>query len=93
MASNNSTTCILQLADTINTSVAKIQEVLASKNLPSPSFDEDAPSSLSREVADAQSAVLDVTAELRDLLTVEPTTLIHDYGGVYNSMENILFQV
>ncbi|KUI71081.1 6-hydroxytryprostatin B O-methyltransferase [Cytospora mali] len=42
---------------------------MTSKNLPSPSFDEDAPSSLPREVADAQSTVLDATAELRDLLT------------------------
>lgn len=81
MTSNQSTSRILQLADTITTSVAKIQEVLTAKNLPSPSFDEDGPQLLPQEVSDAQDAVLDATAELRDLLT-EPMTLIHGHGAV-----------
>lgn len=72
---------IVQLADTIAASVAKIQEVLTAKNLPSPSFDEDAAPTLPVEVAEAQDAVLDATAELRDLL-MEPMISIHGHGGV-----------
>ncbi|ROW02484.1 hypothetical protein VMCG_06063 [Cytospora schulzeri] len=86
MASNTSTTRILQLAETISTSVARIQEVLTSKDLPSPSFKEDALSSLPREATDAQNAVLDATAELRDLLIMDPMLLIHGHGGHNNSL-------
>ncbi|KAG8169256.1 hypothetical protein KVR01_000001 [Diaporthe batatas] len=85
MASSGSNTRIQQLAETISASVAKIQAGLAAKNLPSPSFDENAPPSLPLELSDAQDAVLDATAELRDLL-MEPMTLIHGHGGHNNSL-------
>lgn len=76
-----STPRIQQLADTIAASVAKIQEVLTAKNLPTPSFDENAPLTLPLELAEAQDAVLDATAELQDLLQ-ESMISIHGHGGV-----------
>lgn len=84
MASTESNTRIHQLAEIISNSVAKIQAGMSAKNLPSPSFDEDAPPSLPLELGDAQDAVLDATAELRDLL-MEPMILIHGHGGVGSS--------
>lgn len=68
---------IIQLAATINHSVAKIQEVLNAQGMPLPSFDENAsPLPLPLDVAEAQNAVIDATAELHDLLT-EPLNIIH----------------
>lgn len=81
MMSNQSNTRIQQLAEIISASVNRIQASLTEQNLPTPSFDEDAPSTLPLELSGAQDAVLDATAELRDLLT-EPMTLIHSHGGV-----------
>ena len=66
---------LVQLAATINTSIAKIQAVLDSLGGPSPSFAEDAPP-LPPGISEARDAVLDATAELHDLLT-EPLTMIH----------------
>ncbi|THV44382.1 hypothetical protein BGAL_0657g00010 [Botrytis galanthina] len=80
-----STPRIQQLADTIAASVAKIQEVLTAKNLPTPSFDENAPLTLPLELAEAQDAVLDATAELQDLLQ-ESMISIHGHGGHNNSL-------
>ncbi|KAH8646476.1 S-adenosyl-L-methionine-dependent methyltransferase [Tricladium varicosporioides] len=85
MSSNQLTPRILELAGTITASVAKIQQVLTEKGLPSPSFDEDAMQSLPLEASDAQDAVLDATAELYDLL-MEPMGLIHGHGGHNNSL-------
>lgn len=72
---------ILQLAEIISASVAKIQEGLTAKSLPTPSFDENAPPTLPLELVDVQDAVLDATAELQDLL-MEPMLSIHGHGGV-----------
>lgn len=67
---------IVELADTIQKSVAELQNVLDSKGLPAPSFDEDAsPDPLPSEAQKAQDAVLDATAELHDIL-LEPTALV-----------------
>ena len=73
---------IQQLADTINTSGAKIQETLTTKGLPSPSFEENNPKYLPLEVSEAQDAAIDAATELRDLLT-EPMLLIHGTGAVF----------
>lgn len=81
MTFNQSNTRIQQLAEIISASVNKIQASLTAQNLPTPSFDEDAPPTLPLELSNAQDAVLDATAELRDLLTA-PMTLIHSHGGV-----------
>jgi hypothetical protein len=80
MAANTSTPRIVELANTISAFVSQIQEALSAQNL-SVSFDEDAPASLPLELSDAKDAVLDATAELRDLL-LEPMNLIHGQGGV-----------
>jgi hypothetical protein len=66
---------IIQLATTISLSVAKIQAILDNQGAPSPSFDEHAPP-LPVDIAEAQDAVLDATAELHDLFT-EPLNIIH----------------
>jgi hypothetical protein len=85
MASNKSSPRIAELANTIAASVAKLQEVLSAKNLPFPSFNEDAPSSFPLEASDARDAVLDATSELHDLL-MEPMILIQGLGGHNNSL-------
>ena len=72
---------IEQLVATIGNSVAKLQEILSSKGLPPPSFDENAQFALPEEVIDYQDNILDATAELHDLL-LEPLNLIHRHGGV-----------
>jgi hypothetical protein len=67
---------IVELADTIQKSVAELDNMLKSKGLPAPSFDEDAsPDPLPSEAQKAQDAVLDATAELHDIL-LEPTALV-----------------
>lgn len=72
---------ILQLANTISTSVRKIEQVLFAKSISPPSFDEDASFNIPLELATDHDAVLDATAELHDLL-LEPLNLIHRHGGV-----------
>ncbi|KAF4633293.1 hypothetical protein G7Y89_g4831 [Cudoniella acicularis] len=85
MATNTSIPRIVHLAAIIGDSVTKIHEVLSAQNVPTPSFDEDTPTSLPKEVSDAQDAVLDATAELFDLL-LEPLTLVYKYHGHNNSV-------
>ncbi|KAJ4403640.1 hypothetical protein N0V82_010617 [Gnomoniopsis sp. IMI 355080] len=75
MPAAKTTPRIVELAAVISKSVAELQTVLESKGVPSPSFDEDAPTRLPDECNQAQDAVLDATKELYDLL-LEPTTLI-----------------
>lgn len=66
---------LIQLATTIKDSVLKIQEILDTLGVLSPSFDENAPP-LPVQIGEAQDIVLGATAELHDLLT-EPTNMIH----------------
>ncbi|GAP82382.1 putative sterigmatocystin 8-O-methyltransferase [Rosellinia necatrix] len=77
---------IIQLARTISISVSKIDAVLASRGLPSPSFDEDAPMDyFPSEVHRTRDTLVDATAELHDLL-LEPLQLIKEHGGSNNSL-------
>ncbi|KAI1807228.1 S-adenosyl-L-methionine-dependent methyltransferase [Daldinia bambusicola] len=85
MASKESLSRIMQLANTIVASVRNIEEVLSAKGIPSPSFDEDAAFNLPPEIATDHDAVLDATAELHDLF-LEPLNLIHRHGGYNNSL-------
>ncbi|KAI1379802.1 sterigmatocystin 8-O-methyltransferase [Hypoxylon crocopeplum] len=86
MASHVLNPHIIQLAQTISTSVAKIDAALGANGLPSPSFDEDAPVGyLPPEILGAQDAVLDATTELHDLL-LEPLHLIKKHSGSNNSV-------
>jgi hypothetical protein len=66
---------IVELAAIVSKSVGELQTTLDSRGIPSPSFDEDAPTRLPDECNKAQDAVLDAAKELYDLL-LEPTTLI-----------------
>jgi hypothetical protein len=81
MASKESLSRIIQLANTISASASKIEEVLSAKGIASPSFDEDASFNIPLELNTDHDAVLDATAELHDLL-LEPLNLIHRHGGV-----------
>ncbi|KAI1089145.1 sterigmatocystin 8-O-methyltransferase [Rostrohypoxylon terebratum] len=86
MASHTLDSRIIQLARTISTSVAKIDAALAANDLPSPSFDEDAPAGyLPPEILGVQDEVLDATTELHDLL-LEPLHLIKKHSGSNNSV-------
>lgn len=72
---------ILQLADTIHSSVANLHQILSSANAGFPSFHEDAQVSLPDEASDAQDAIFDATAELYDLL-LDPIGLVRKYASV-----------
>ncbi|PHH75739.1 hypothetical protein CDD82_4305 [Ophiocordyceps australis] len=85
MASKESRSRIVQLANNILTSVSKIDEFLSEKGIESPSFNEDASFDMPLEITPDQDIVIDATAELHDLL-VEPLTLIHKHGGHNNSV-------
>ncbi|KAK0716586.1 S-adenosyl-L-methionine-dependent methyltransferase [Apiosordaria backusii] len=71
---------ILELASSILSSVTIIHDALVAKQIPLPSFDEDAPERLPHELSDAGDAVLDATAELRDLLLC-PISLLHKHSS------------
>ncbi|KAI0421903.1 S-adenosyl-L-methionine-dependent methyltransferase [Xylaria grammica] len=76
---------IIELAAVISESVAKIQALYSSHNLPSPSFDvggEDVPR-LPREIQAVQEVVLDATSELQDLL-MDPSELLYNYAAHNN---------
>lgn len=87
MASKRSTPRIMELASTIMTSVTQLQKILSSLNITTPSFDEDAPTTLPHEASDIRDAVLDATSELYDLL-LDPLTLLHEKGAVCGVMNS-----
>lgn len=67
------TTTISELASIIATNTAKVDKYLSSNNLPSPSFDVDAPSTSlippeAEEIEAARAAVIDATTKLHRLM-------------------------
>lgn len=81
MSTDKGTPRILHLAATINESVKKLQDILSSQGVPSPSFDEDAPVPLPREVNDVRDVAIDAAAELYEIL-LEPMILLHKKAAV-----------
>jgi hypothetical protein len=81
MSAHKPTARIIELANAISASTAKIHEALAAKGIAQPSFDEDASYSVPSEISNHYDVVLDATAELHDLL-LEPLNLIHRHCGV-----------
>ncbi|KAI0192154.1 O-methyltransferase-domain-containing protein [Astrocystis sublimbata] len=77
MAPLKSTTRIAQLSLTISDTVAKLDEILQSQGLQTPSFSEDAPTSLPEEALAMQSVLLDATSELHDLLLFPMALMIN----------------
>lgn len=75
------TSRILELAAIISTSTATIQNYLATRHLPLPSFDPHATHPLPEELAEAQDAVLDATAELHDIM-MPAINALHSNGNV-----------
>ncbi|PCG94843.1 O-methyltransferase, family 2 [Penicillium occitanis (nom. inval.)] len=74
---------IVDLANLIQDSVAKLDQVFIDQNTPLPSFEEDAPASLPDEALELQRTVLDATDELHDLL-LDPLSLIYKNTTCYN---------
>lgn len=72
---------IVQLAEDISKSVAKLVEILSKYGSPAPSFNDDGPFFLPKEASNVQDIILDATAELHDLL-MEPLNLVYKQGGV-----------
>ncbi|KAI1141459.1 S-adenosyl-L-methionine-dependent methyltransferase [Hypoxylon sp. FL0543] len=83
--SPNANSRIVALAATISDSVAKLDEILSSQGLPSPSFGEDNPTSLPAEASHLQDAILDATAELHELL-LEPLPLLFKFSATNNNV-------
>ncbi|KAI0139844.1 S-adenosyl-L-methionine-dependent methyltransferase [Xylariaceae sp. FL1272] len=79
-----STSRIVQLAHNISKAVDAIDKALKAKDLPTPSFDENA-ANLPVEVLEDVDTVVDATSELRDLL-LDPMVMIHAHGGHNNSL-------
>ncbi|KAI1778087.1 O-methyltransferase-domain-containing protein [Hypoxylon cercidicola] len=84
MPSQSNMSRMSDLAATIQTSVAKLQQVLLSMDTPSPSFEEDAMETLPDDTIDIRDTILDATSELYDLL-LDPLTLLFQKGG-HNNM-------
>ncbi|KAF7534727.1 hypothetical protein G7054_g5962 [Neopestalotiopsis clavispora] len=75
MASSSQGPRIVQLAAAINEVVAKLNDILNSQGIPTPSFEENAPTTLPDDSADVQSTILDATLELHDLI-LQPMELL-----------------
>ncbi|KAF3003297.1 hypothetical protein E8E14_007415 [Neopestalotiopsis sp. 37M] len=75
MASSSQGPRIVQLATAINEAVAKLNDILNSQGIPTPSFEENAPTTLPDDSADVQSTILDATLELHDLI-LQPMELL-----------------
>jgi hypothetical protein len=67
---------IMQLTATISEAVAKLNGILASRGIASPSFNEDALIDLPEDAADVHSLILDATLELHDVLLPPMALLI-----------------
>lgn len=72
---------ILELADRISHSAAHLDSILRAKDVPSPSFAEDAPAPYPSETDDVRDVIVDAAAELYDLL-LEPMALLYKKTGV-----------
>ncbi|KAI1108308.1 O-methyltransferase-domain-containing protein [Nemania sp. NC0429] len=75
MALIKSATRIVLLASAISENVAKLDDILRSRGLCTPSFDENASADLPEEALAMQSVLLDATIELHDLL-LSPMNLL-----------------
>ena len=76
-----STPRIVELSDTIHSSIEAIRDFLRAGDVPFPSFDADAPTAFPERISAYRDAVLDATAELHDLL-LEPLNLLYRHGAV-----------
>ncbi|KAI0015530.1 O-methyltransferase-domain-containing protein [Xylariomycetidae sp. FL0641] len=70
MPSARSSPRIVELATAIHENVEKLNALLEARGIESPSFDEDAPTSLPEEAAGLQSFVMESSLELLDLLSM-----------------------
>ncbi|KAF7956540.1 hypothetical protein EAE96_003876 [Botrytis aclada] len=82
-----STPRILELAAIIQKAVPVLQDTLNEEGLPSPSFDEHAPTGIPEAAWDIRDALLDATMELHDLL-LGPLNLLYRYGA-HNNMATL----
>ncbi|KAK5632370.1 hypothetical protein RRF57_008084 [Xylaria bambusicola] len=79
---HRSSTRIVELASTINSTVAKLDEILRSRGHPTPLFEEVAPTLLPDSVLDMQNVIIDATSELHDLLLSPMAPLFQETPGL-----------
>ncbi|KAI1128687.1 sterigmatocystin 8-O-methyltransferase [Nemania abortiva] len=70
----------IQLAQTINSSVAQLHEILKAHNTPFPSFDEDSTFQIPKQASSIQDVIIDAAAELHDIL-LDPMSLLLIHTG------------
>ena len=80
-ASENTSPRIVLLAAQISTFVGQLQEQLSARGTPTPSFAEDSPQNIPKDVSALKDALLDATAELHELL-LDPLMLLFKFASV-----------
>lgn len=88
MATSNTTPRIIQLAEAISDSVAKLKAILGEDGLPSSFSEETELPALSQEASDLRDAVIDATSDLQDLL-LDPLNLLTKYAAVGSDHERV----
>ncbi|KAK2592808.1 hypothetical protein QQS21_009512 [Conoideocrella luteorostrata] len=83
MASVTTKPRIIELAQMISNSTEKLQNILTAKSIPSPTFDENAPTKLPAEASEDRDVILDAASELYDLL-LEPLTALNKTSAMNN---------
>ncbi|KAK5625638.1 hypothetical protein RRF57_001354 [Xylaria bambusicola] len=77
---------LAKLAATIVDSIATLESSLQVHGVPSPSFDEDAPTLLPRDTVDVRDAIIDCAAEIQDMLQ-GPLDLMYRHGSALTLWE------
>ncbi|KAI0095838.1 sterigmatocystin 8-O-methyltransferase [Nemania sp. FL0031] len=83
MSESQSLPRFVQLAQTINSSVAQLQEILQAHNTSLPSFDEHDGFQMPKQASGIQDIIVDAAAELHDLL-LDPMDLLRIHSGHTN---------
>lgn len=76
---------IAKLTASLLQAVSKLEDILHTKGVPSPSFDEDAPPLFPKEAIGVRDLAIDYATEIQDLLQ-GPLDLIYRHGSVRNSI-------
>ncbi|KAI0423455.1 sterigmatocystin 8-O-methyltransferase [Xylaria sp. FL1042] len=74
---------LVQLAATIHERTSALEKSLQEHGVPSPSFDEDAPTLLPKDTIETRDAIIDCAAEIQDLLQ-GPLDLMFRHGSFNN---------
>ncbi|KAI0554399.1 sterigmatocystin 8-O-methyltransferase [Xylaria curta] len=80
---DTSTSRLTQLAASISEFVARLEKILSARGVLSPSFDEEAPTSLPKDTINVRDMIIDCAAEIQDLLQ-DPLDMIYIHGSFNN---------